>query len=336
MTRQVISTGTAANDGTGDTLRSAGTKINANFSELYTRLGGDTLGSVSIEDSAIAFEGKTPDDYETRIRAIEPTQDNLLNLPNVSGNIVVDSATQTLTNKTLTQPYLDSATVDRLLIEDLDKSHQYNLVPGNLSGNRNITLPNLTDNDTLTFNNATQTILNKTLYKPRIQQLINDSNGEPLLEFAATGTNSHVKVTNADNPVISTISSSTNASLNIEPKGTGSVIIKKAAVGATSNITSGGATAGAPLTADTSVTLIRSTKATDLHLRINDGTNAGEMKMVTNGTTGSGDVIIQFSSGAAFAQGTTLTLEPNGVAQFVWDGTKWYLINYFDTYMTIV
>lgn len=42
MTRQNISTGTTANDGTGDSLRSAGTKINANFGELYQTLGGDS------------------------------------------------------------------------------------------------------------------------------------------------------------------------------------------------------------------------------------------------------------------------------------------------------
>jgi hypothetical protein len=35
MTMQTIGIGTAANDGTGDTLRSAGTKINENFAELY-------------------------------------------------------------------------------------------------------------------------------------------------------------------------------------------------------------------------------------------------------------------------------------------------------------
>ena len=34
MTRQNISIGSAANDGTGDTLRQAGTKINANFVEI--------------------------------------------------------------------------------------------------------------------------------------------------------------------------------------------------------------------------------------------------------------------------------------------------------------
>ena len=46
MARQVIGTGTTANDGTGDNLRSGGTKINANFTELYDLLGnGTTLSS---------------------------------------------------------------------------------------------------------------------------------------------------------------------------------------------------------------------------------------------------------------------------------------------------
>lgn len=38
MTKQTISLGAAANDGTGDTLRQAGQKINDNFDELYARL----------------------------------------------------------------------------------------------------------------------------------------------------------------------------------------------------------------------------------------------------------------------------------------------------------
>ena len=36
MTKQVINVGSAANDGTGDTLRAASQKINANFTEVYT------------------------------------------------------------------------------------------------------------------------------------------------------------------------------------------------------------------------------------------------------------------------------------------------------------
>ena len=53
MTRQNISTGTSANDGTGDTLRSAATKINANFTEIYDFLG--TPGDSSTLASTVRF-----------------------------------------------------------------------------------------------------------------------------------------------------------------------------------------------------------------------------------------------------------------------------------------
>ena len=42
MARENISIGSSANDGTGDTLRNAGTKINDTFVELYLKLGGDS------------------------------------------------------------------------------------------------------------------------------------------------------------------------------------------------------------------------------------------------------------------------------------------------------
>ena len=34
MARQILNTGSTANDNTGDTLRTAGTKMNANFQEI--------------------------------------------------------------------------------------------------------------------------------------------------------------------------------------------------------------------------------------------------------------------------------------------------------------
>lgn len=39
MARKIINTGTSANDGTGDNLRSGGAKVNDNFSEIYNILG---------------------------------------------------------------------------------------------------------------------------------------------------------------------------------------------------------------------------------------------------------------------------------------------------------
>lgn len=114
MTRQNISTGSSANDGTGDTLRSAGTKINANFTELYTFLGGNasTLSTqVSLEDSSIVFEGALADGHETRIMAENATADRLVRIPNASGTLVMDTLSQTITNKTLGEVSFQSAEI---------------------------------------------------------------------------------------------------------------------------------------------------------------------------------------------------------------------------------
>ena len=50
MARQVIGTGSAANDGSGDNLRAGGTKINDNFTELYNYLGDGTALSSGTWD----------------------------------------------------------------------------------------------------------------------------------------------------------------------------------------------------------------------------------------------------------------------------------------------
>ena len=62
MARQNISTGTVANDGTGDSLRNAGQKINQNFVDLYTHLGGDSdalPGNITVTaDSTLSLDYK--------------------------------------------------------------------------------------------------------------------------------------------------------------------------------------------------------------------------------------------------------------------------------------
>lgn len=55
-------------------------------------------------DASIVFEGTTADAYETTLTVVDPTQDNTVTIPNTTGAVVLDSATQTLTNKTLTSP----------------------------------------------------------------------------------------------------------------------------------------------------------------------------------------------------------------------------------------
>ena len=114
MTRQVLDIGSAANDGTGDTLRQAAQKVNENFVEIYQHLGGDSdvlASRVTLEDSAIAFEGATADAFEIRLAAADATADRVTRLPDADGFIVLDTATQTLTNKTLTSPTINSPNV---------------------------------------------------------------------------------------------------------------------------------------------------------------------------------------------------------------------------------
>ena len=53
MTQQSINIGSAANDGTGDPLRTAFDKINDNFNEIYDKLGGASLSNITLSGSTI-------------------------------------------------------------------------------------------------------------------------------------------------------------------------------------------------------------------------------------------------------------------------------------------
>ena len=53
MAKQVIGIGNAANDGSGDPLRTAGDKINDNFNEFYTKIGdGTNLYSLTFPNAS--------------------------------------------------------------------------------------------------------------------------------------------------------------------------------------------------------------------------------------------------------------------------------------------
>jgi len=98
MGKQIVNVGTTGNDGTGDDLRTAGNKINDNFTELYddvrtllvqTGAGGTRYG-VTFDSNAIRFEG-VADSWETTLTVINPTKDNTISLPDSSGTLVLDT-----------------------------------------------------------------------------------------------------------------------------------------------------------------------------------------------------------------------------------------------------
>jgi hypothetical protein len=61
--------------------------------------------------SSIVFEGTNADPYETTLTVVEPTQDNTITLPDTTGTVVIATASQTLTNKTLTSPTISGSPV---------------------------------------------------------------------------------------------------------------------------------------------------------------------------------------------------------------------------------
>ena len=57
MAQQTIAVGTSANDGTGDTLRAAFQKANANFTELYGGSSDAELAAIELVGDRIDQEG---------------------------------------------------------------------------------------------------------------------------------------------------------------------------------------------------------------------------------------------------------------------------------------
>ena len=304
MTRQNINIGSAANDGTGDTLRSAGTKINQNFQEIYTQLGGDSSNlttQVTIKDSGgvgtIIYEGTSADSHETKLIVDQPTADRTVTIPNATGTIVLRSSTDTLTNKTLTTPIIAS-----------------------ISNSGTMTVP--TGGGTLATIGGTQTFTNKTLTSPtlntaKIGTSLNDVNGNELIKVTATGSAvNELTIANGASttgPTLSATGGGANLNIIMTPKGTGSVELNKAAI-SSSTLTANGA-------ASTSATLIIGNKGSQLDVSLADGTTVGEYKIFTN--KGAGAMHITPTN---FSAGTKFVLTQNEGASCIWDGSNWFLV----------
>jgi hypothetical protein len=334
MAREIVNVGSAANDRQGDSLRDGGAKINRNFAELYEVLGGDSsaiASAVTFSDSGAVFNGIT---FNTVLGATEGSSNLLILLPDSDGTIVTTTATQTLTNKTLTAPVIDSATINTLFITDADQSHQYIIQPSNLSSNRTATLPALTGNDTFVFNAQSQTLSNKTLASPKVTTGIFDNAGAELIKVTATASAvNEITVANAaagNDPAISATGNDTNISLGITPKGNGAVNLGKVAF-STKLVTSGD-----PDT--TTATVIIGNPSTTLTIPLLNGNEDGEYKILIN--RGSANFVLN-QSGSNFAlpgSATTITISTNGSAQLVWASSvsKWFMIGSADSADSLV
>ena len=313
-TREIISIGTTANDGTGDTPRQAGQKINSNFEQIWFYLGGDSnvLGSsISFDSNAVLFTGTT---NVTSLGFTDPSADRSILLPDADGTVVLTTATQTLTNKTLTTATLTTPHIT-------GGSFEYIVSGGSLAANRTISLPVLTSNDTFVFLGASQTLTNKTLTSPvlntpRVGTSIDDVNGAELLAVTATASSvNYLTFANAatgNNPTFTATGTDSDIGVSLNAKSGGSVSVSKLAY-TMATITADGAV---PKTSS----FLDLNKGTALALTLHNGTKAGEVKIFAN--RGAGTATITPTN---FANGTAFAITQNEAAEVIWNGINWFL-----------
>lgn len=326
MTRQVLNRGTTANDGTGDTLRVAAQKINENFVELYRFLGDDSdvlAGKIQFDSDGIIFEGTSIDDFEIKLAAANATADRVLTLPDADGDFVLTTATQTLTNKTITAPVISSVQID-----DTSGDHQYTIGVSELAADRTATLPLLGGNDEFTFNAHTQTLTNKTLTTPTITDpivsgSIEDGSGNEILELdPATNAINHVRVATAAinlHPAFHADGDQANVNLELHSKGTGAVAIETKMALGVQNVTATPATVSlnAPITYFNMATAVAATMA--------NGTVDGELKHLIN--INSGTATITVSNNDASRDTIVLTNGQSATLAYSTSASEWFVVS---------
>ena len=135
MAKQTINIGSAANDGTGSSLRAGGDLINDNFNEIYTAFGdGSTLSSGFITASSTAtLTNKTLDLGGTGNSVTGSLAE--FNTALQGDSFVSLTGSETLTNKTLTAPTINgvvsgtttSQTITTLTSSEIDATGDFTI-----------------------------------------------------------------------------------------------------------------------------------------------------------------------------------------------------------------
>jgi hypothetical protein len=186
MAYQAIGRGSSANDGTGDDLRSGAGKINANFVEVYTKLGdGSTLTSDTVG----------------LLAATQTMTNKTLTAPTINGVVGGTTTSQTIT--TLTTEGIQNATGEleitaanqvveiqgggsnsgAITLNCEQNSHGQKIIaqPHSAGVTNTLTLP-AGGNQELVGTTATQTLAAKTLTLPQI----NDTSSDHQYVFAVS------------------------------------------------------------------------------------------------------------------------------------------------------
>tara|TARA_A100001011_G_scaffold198172_1_gene206489 strand:+ start:997 stop:1659 length:663 start_codon:yes stop_codon:yes gene_type:complete len=114
--------------------------------QLNTKINTIVSGT-SVFTGNLIFEGSTDDSFETTLAITDPTADRTITLPNLSGTISLTSASETLTNKTITSPVVSGLTLsDSSIIFEgsTADSFETTLTVTDPTADRTITIPNVT------------------------------------------------------------------------------------------------------------------------------------------------------------------------------------------------
>ena len=186
MAYQPLGLGSAANDGSGDDLRTGGDKINDNFVEIYTKLGdGSTLSSDTV----------------ALLTATQTMTNKTLTAPTINGVVGGTATSQTIT--TLTTEGIQNATGEleitaanqvveiqgggsnsgAITLNCEQNSHGQKIIaqPHSAGVTNTLTLP-AGGNGELVSTVATQTLSGKTLTAPQI----NDTSSDHQYVFAVS------------------------------------------------------------------------------------------------------------------------------------------------------
>ena len=218
MAQQTLNIGSNANDGTGDTIRVAMDKVNDNFNELYASplfsgnlsFVGNEISATRTNDDIVFVPAGTGSVSFPAIKIndnnIEGTRsnDNINLLPSGTGNVIFGALK--ITGTTLSSDDSTSINVNDGLIVD---------------GTINVS-------GAATLSGATN--LSSTLAVP---------SGLTTLSTLSVTSTTNLTTTNIDNLTIqdTTISSSSNADINLTPGGTGAVVVNSLTVDSNINIT---------------------------------------------------------------------------------------------------
>jgi len=312
MAQELINIGALADDGTGDTIRGAGIKINNNFTELYaTPFAQTSIGFVENEISstqsnadlvlkpsgtgAILFPAIRINDNN-----IEGTRSNedLILRANGSGSLVVDGIG--IAGTSITAMDSSFVNINENLIVDGTLNSGITTFGGTVETGSTLDVDELTTLSTLTVSGASTfadaTTVDNLTFNDNI--ISSSSNADINLTPGGTGVVNVSNLTidssiNLTDNVIKVIRS--NDDLKLSANGTGSVQISKVDIneGTIENTVIGGATPAAGTFSTVSITAVNADKVnitdnkikatdTDANLRINAN---GSGNVIINGFT---------------------------------------------------